>query len=101
MPGWRKRGRETSFRSPRHQLINRERHNPEHQMTQHLPGMAAHAHAATSEFILEATIDALSSVRGNVSPEPLAELRVRVGFSVSVSSAGQALGRLVDIGAAF
>ena len=53
-----------------HQLINRERHNPEHQMTQHL-GMAAHAHAATSEFILEATIDALDgrAFVGNVSPQ--------------------------------
>ena len=45
---------------PAHQLINRERHHPEHQMTQHL-GMAAHAHAAPPEFILETAIDTLDA----------------------------------------
>ena len=59
-----------------HQLINCERHNPEHQMTQHPQsswgqalGMAAHTHATPPEFVpgsspgqaLEATIDTLDT----------------------------------------
>ena len=40
------------------QLRDRQRHHAEHQMTQHL-GMAAHAHVATAEFLLETTALAL------------------------------------------
>ena len=41
-----------------HELVNRQRHDAEHQVAEHL-GMSAHAYVPPSELVFEPPVDAL------------------------------------------